>query len=108
MDFVFDVVGRRATFEHGARRCSRPGGTLVLIGLSPAGERAELDLPAPLRHSARGSSSRTAATTCRRRISRGSRGWALDGTLDLAAMVTRTAPLDGLAGRARRDAGAAT
>ncbi len=44
-DYVFDVVGRRATFEL-ALRLLRGGGTAVLIGLSPAGERAELDLPA--------------------------------------------------------------
>src|SRR3954452_17822601 len=38
VDFVFDVVGRRATFEQ-ALRMIGTGGTVVLIGLSPAGEK---------------------------------------------------------------------
>ena len=69
------------------------GGTVVLIGLSPAGETAELELPAPLL--APGAHPRLA----RRRPPAAGRlpaacAWALDGTLDLAGMVTRTAPLD--------------
>ena len=40
VDFVFDVVGRRATFEQALGLLAR-GGTLVLIGLSPAGERRD-------------------------------------------------------------------
>ena len=44
VDFVFDVVGRRATFEL-ALVADRDRGTVVLIGLSPAGEPAEVDLP---------------------------------------------------------------
>ena len=44
VDFVFDVVGRRATFEQ-ALGMIATGGTVVLIGLSPAGETVELDLP---------------------------------------------------------------
>src|SRR5262249_40681831 len=45
VDFAFDVVGRRSTFEL-ALRLLRGGGTAVLIGLSPAGEKAEVELPA--------------------------------------------------------------
>ena len=44
VDFVFDVVGRRSTFEQGLSLLAA-GGTYVLVGLSPAGERAEVDLP---------------------------------------------------------------
>ena len=44
VDFAFDVVGRRSTFELGLSLL-RGGGTLVLIGLSPAGEKAEVELP---------------------------------------------------------------
>jgi S-(hydroxymethyl)mycothiol dehydrogenase len=91
-DYVFDVVGRRATFEL-ALRLLRGGGTAVLIGLSPAGERAELDLP---------------AFFARRTTVRTSHGgdhlpeedfprlaqWALEGKLDLAGMVTQRIGLE--------------
>src|SRR5919201_280874 len=43
VDFAFDVVGRRSTFER-ALSLLAGGGTVVLIGLSPSGERAEIDL----------------------------------------------------------------
>src|SRR5262249_53958565 len=43
-DFVFDVVARRQTFEDGLAMLAT-GGTYVLIGLSPSGERAEVELP---------------------------------------------------------------
>jgi Zn-dependent alcohol dehydrogenase len=90
VDFVFDVVGRRATFEE-ALRMIATNGTVVLIGLSPSGEKAEVDLPALFGRRARilvshggdhlpGDFPRLAQ-------------WAIDGQLDLAAMVTRTAPL---------------
>jgi S-(hydroxymethyl)mycothiol dehydrogenase len=92
VDFAFDVVGRRATFEL-ALRLLRGGGTAVLIGLSPAGERAELDLPALF-------AKRTTV-----RVSHGGdhlpaedfprlMGWALEGRLDLASMVTKRIGLD--------------
>ena len=45
VDFVFDVVARKQTFEQ-ALGMIVSGGTVVLIGLSPAGEIAEVDLPA--------------------------------------------------------------
>jgi Zn-dependent alcohol dehydrogenase len=92
VDFAFDVVGRRATFEL-ALRLLRGGGTAVLIGLSPAGEKAEVDLP---------------AFFARRTTVRTSHGgdhlpqddfprlaqWALEGKLDLAAMVTNEIALE--------------
>jgi Zn-dependent alcohol dehydrogenase len=87
VDFAFDVVGRRATFEL-ALKLLRGGGTAVLIGLSPSGEKAELDLP---------------GFFARRTTVRTSHGgdhlphedfprlaqWALKGKLDLAGMVTK-------------------
>lgn len=91
VDYAFDVVGRRQTFEL-ALSLLASGGTAVLIGLSPAGERAELDLP------------RLFAKRARILVSHGGdhipddftrlAQWALDGELDLASMVTRVAPLD--------------
>jgi S-(hydroxymethyl)mycothiol dehydrogenase len=92
VDFAFDVVGRRATFEL-ALELLRGGGTAVLIGLSPAGEKAAVDLP------------RLFAKRARVLISHGGdhlpeedfprlAQWALDGKLDLAGMVTRRIALD--------------
>jgi S-(hydroxymethyl)mycothiol dehydrogenase len=92
VDFAFDVVGRRSTFEL-ALKLLAGGGTAVLIGLSPSGEKAEVDLP---------------AFFARRTTVRASHGgdhlpgedfprlaqWALDGRLDLAGMVTRHIGLD--------------
>ena len=87
VDFAFDVVGRRSTFEL-ALDLLAGGGTAVLIGLSPSGEKAELDLP------------RLFAKRTTIRVSHGGdhlprddfprlAQWALDGKLDLAGMVTR-------------------
>ncbi|MGH3002174.1 MAG: alcohol dehydrogenase catalytic domain-containing protein [Gaiellaceae bacterium] len=92
VDFAFDVVGRQATFELGLSLLAT-GGTLTLIGLSPAGERAALDLP------------RLGAKRTRIRVSHGGdhlpqedfprlAQLALEGKLDLGRMVTRTAPLE--------------
>jgi S-(hydroxymethyl)glutathione dehydrogenase/alcohol dehydrogenase len=92
VDFAFDVVGRRATFEL-ALRLLRGGGTAVLIGLSPAGEQATIELPALF----------AKRTTIR--VSHGGdhlphedfprlAQWALDGKLDLAAMVTERIALE--------------
>jgi S-(hydroxymethyl)mycothiol dehydrogenase len=91
VDFAFDVVGRRATFEL-ALSLLASSGTAVLIGLSPAGETAEVDLP------------KLFAKRARILVSHGGdhlptdfarlAAWALEGRLDLAGMVTRTAPLD--------------
>jgi S-(hydroxymethyl)mycothiol dehydrogenase len=94
VDFAFDVVGRRSTFEAGLKMLSA-GGTLVLIGLSPSGERAELDLP------------KLFAKRTTIRVSHGGdhlpqedfprlAQLALDGQLDLAGMVSKTIALDGV------------
>ena len=93
VDFVFDVVARRSTVEQGLRLLSS-GGTFVLIGLSPGGETVELSLPQLF-------AKRTTIL-----VSHGGdhlpqedfprlAQWALEGKLDLAGMVTRTAPLEG-------------
>jgi Zn-dependent alcohol dehydrogenase len=92
VDFAFDVVGRRATFEL-ALRLLRGGGTAILIGLSPAGEKAEVDLP--------GLFARRATV----RVSHGGdhlphedfprlAQWALEGKLDLEGMVSRRIGLE--------------
>ena len=92
-DYVFDVVGRRATFEQGLSLLAS-GGTYVLIGLSPGGERGEVDLP------------RLFGKRARILVSHGGEhlpeedfprlaAWALEGRLDLASMVARVAPLEG-------------
>jgi S-(hydroxymethyl)mycothiol dehydrogenase len=94
VDFAFDVVGRRPTFEAGLKMLAA-GGTLVLIGLSPSGERAELDLP------------NLFAKRTTIRVSHGGdhlpqedfprlAQLALDGELDLAGMVSRTIALEGV------------
>jgi S-(hydroxymethyl)mycothiol dehydrogenase len=92
VDFVFDVVGRRATFEQ-ALGMIATGGTVVLIGLSPAGEKAELDLPGLFGRRARILVSHGGDHLPQEDFPRLAQ-WALDGKLDLAGMVTRTAPLD--------------
>jgi Zn-dependent alcohol dehydrogenase len=91
-DYVFDVVGRRGTFEQ-ALGLIATGGTVVLIGLSPAGEKAEVDLPALFGRRARILVSHGGDHLPEEDFPRLAQ-WALDGTLDLAGMVTRTAPLD--------------
>ena len=94
VDFAFDVVGRKSTFEAGLKMLSA-GGTLVLIGLSPSGERAELDLP------------NLFAKRTTIRVSHGGdhlpqedfprlAQLALGGQLDLAGMVTQTIALEGV------------
>jgi Zn-dependent alcohol dehydrogenase len=93
VDFVFDVVGRRATFEQ-ALSMIGANGTVVLIGLSPAGEIAEVDLPGLFGRRARILVSHGGDHLPQEDFPRLAQ-WALDGTLDLAGMVTRTAPLDG-------------
>ena len=66
----------------------------MLIGLSPAGERAELGLPELFDKRARILVSHGGEHVAREDFPQLA-AWALDGTLDLAAMVTRTAPLEG-------------
>ncbi len=91
VDFAFDVVGRRATFELGLSLLAT-GGTLVLIGLSPSGERAELSLPGLFARRSRILVSHGGDHVAREDFPRLAR-WALEGKLDLAGMVTRVAPL---------------
>jgi S-(hydroxymethyl)mycothiol dehydrogenase len=93
VDFVFDVVGRRSTFEQ-ALGLAGSGGTVVLIGLSPAGEKAELDLPTLFAKRTRILVSHGGDHLPQEDFPRLAQ-WALDGKLDLAGMVTRTAPLEG-------------
>ena len=92
VDFAFDVVGRRATFEVAISMLAS-GGTAVLIGLSPSGEKAELDLPGLFAKRAAILVSHGGDHLPQEDFPRLAR-WALDGELDLAGMVTRTAPLD--------------
>jgi Zn-dependent alcohol dehydrogenase len=93
VDFVFDVVGRRQTFTQ-ALGMIGTGGTIVLIGISPAGEKVEIDLPALFARRARVLVSHGGDHLPQEDFPRLAQ-WALDGTLDVAGMVTRTAPLAG-------------
>jgi S-(hydroxymethyl)mycothiol dehydrogenase len=93
VDFVFDVVARRSTVEQGLGLLSS-GGTLVLIGLSPGGETVEVDLPRLFAKRATIVVSHGGDHLPQEDFPRLAQ-WALEGRLDLAGMVTRTAPLDG-------------
>lgn len=92
VDYVFDVVGRKQTFEQ-ALSLIATGGTVVLIGLSPAGETAEIDLPKLFAKRARILVSHGGDHLPQEDFPRLAQ-WALEGKLDLASMVTRAAPLD--------------
>jgi Zn-dependent alcohol dehydrogenase len=92
VDYAFDVVGRRATFEL-ALSLLRGGGTAVLIGLSPAGEKAELDLPRLFAKRVTVRTSHGGDHLPRDDFPQLAR-WALEGKLDLAGMVTRRIGLD--------------
>ena len=99
---MFDVVGRRSTFEQGLSLLAS-GGTYVLIGLSPSGERGELDLPSLFGKRITIVVSHGGDHLPQEDFPRLAQ-LALDGELDLAAMVTRTRAARRLAGGARRDA----
>jgi Zn-dependent alcohol dehydrogenase len=92
VDFAFDVVGRRSTFELAVSLLAG-GGTAVLIGLSPSGEKAELELPALFAKRSRILVSHGGDHLPEADFPRLAQ-WALDGQLDLAGMVTRTGRLD--------------
>jgi S-(hydroxymethyl)mycothiol dehydrogenase len=92
VDYAFDVVGRRSTFEL-ALKLLRGGGTAVLIGLSPAGEQAAVDLPAFFARRTTVRVSHGGDQLPHEDFPRLAR-WALDGTLDLAGMVTRRIGLE--------------
>jgi S-(hydroxymethyl)mycothiol dehydrogenase len=92
VDFVFDVVGMQSTFEQGLSLLAS-GGTFVLIGLSPAGERAQIELPSLFAKRTRILVSHGGDHLPQEDFPRLAQ-WALEGKLDLAGMVTRTAPLE--------------
>jgi Zn-dependent alcohol dehydrogenase len=92
VDFAFDVVGRRSTFELGLSMLASSG-TLVLIGLSPSGETAEIDLPRLFSKRARILVSHGGDHLPQEDFPRLAR-WALEGKLDLQGMVSRTGPLE--------------
>jgi Zn-dependent alcohol dehydrogenase len=92
VDFVFDVVGRQSTFEQGLSLLAS-GGTFVLIGLSPAGERTQIELPSLFAKRTRILVSHGGDHLPQEDFPRLAQ-WALEGKLDLAGMVTRTAPLE--------------
>ena len=87
VDFAFDVVGRRSTFELGLSLLASVG-TLVLIGLSPAGEKAELSLPSLFAKRTRILVSHGGDHLPQEDFPRLAQ-WALEGKLELGAMVTR-------------------
>ena len=91
VDFVFDVVSRSSTFEQ-ALGMIASGGTVVVVGLAPAGETATVDLPALFRRRARVLVSHGGDHLPHEDFPRLAQ-WALDGHLDLASMVTRTGGL---------------
>jgi Zn-dependent alcohol dehydrogenase len=91
VDFVFDVVSRSATFEQ-ALGMIASGGTVVVVGLAPAGETATVDLPALFRRRARVLVSHGGDHLPHEDFPRLAQ-WALEGQLDLASMVSRTGEL---------------
>ena len=93
VDFVFDVVARKQTFEQALGLIAN-GGTVVLIGLSPAGETATVDLPKLFSRRARILVSHGGDHLPQEDFPRLAQ-WALGGELDLASMVTRTDALSG-------------
>jgi Zn-dependent alcohol dehydrogenase len=91
VDYAFDVVGLGATFEQALSLLDN-GGTAVLIGLSPSGETATVDLPRLFRKRARVLVSHGGDHLPAEDFPRLAR-WALEGKLDLAGLVTRRAGL---------------
>ena len=94
VDFAFDVVGRRTTFEL-ALGLLRGGGTAILIGLSPAGEQAEVDLPGFFAKRTTVRTSHGGDHLPQEDFPRLAQ-WALEGKLDLEGMVTKRIGLDGV------------
>jgi Zn-dependent alcohol dehydrogenase len=93
VDFVFDVVGQRGTSEL-ALSLLRGGGTFVLVGIPNEGERVEIDLKRLFDRRTRILVSHGGDHVAQLDFPRLAQ-WALEGKLDLAGMVTRTAPLEG-------------
>jgi Zn-dependent alcohol dehydrogenase len=92
VDFAFDVVGRGSTFEL-ALRLLGGGGTAVLIGISPAGERATVELPDFFARRSRVLVSHGGDHLPQEDFPRLAR-YALDGRLDLAGMVSKVIALE--------------
>jgi Zn-dependent alcohol dehydrogenase len=92
VDFAFDVVGRGSTFEL-ALKLLGGGGTAVLIGISPAGERATVDLPDFFARRSRVLVSHGGDHLPQEDFPRLAR-YALDGELDLASMVSKLISLE--------------
>jgi Zn-dependent alcohol dehydrogenase len=92
VDFAFDVVGRRPTFEL-ALELLRGGGTAILIGLSPAGETAQIDLPTFFSKRVTVRTSHGGDHLPHEDFPRLAQ-WALEGKLDLKAMVTKQIGLE--------------
>jgi Zn-dependent alcohol dehydrogenase len=92
VDFAFDVVGRGSTFEL-ALRLLGGGGTAVLIGISPAGERATVELPDFFARRSRVLVSHGGDHLPQEDFPRLAR-YALDGQLDLESMVSKVISLE--------------
>jgi Zn-dependent alcohol dehydrogenase len=92
VDFAFDAVGRGSTFEL-ALKLLAGGGTAILIGISPAGERATVDLPDFFARRSRVLVSHGGDHLPQEDFPRLAR-YALDGELDLAGMVSKVIALD--------------
>jgi S-(hydroxymethyl)mycothiol dehydrogenase len=92
VDFAFDVVGLGSTFEL-ALRLLGGGGTALLIGISPAGERATVELPDFFARRSRVLVSHGGDHLPQEDFPRLAH-YALDGRLDLAAMVSKVIALE--------------
>jgi Zn-dependent alcohol dehydrogenase len=92
VDFAFDAVGRGSTFEL-ALKLLGGGGTAVLIGISPAGERATVELPDFFARRSRVLVSHGGDHLPQEDFPRLAR-YALDGELDLASMVSKVISLE--------------
>jgi S-(hydroxymethyl)mycothiol dehydrogenase len=92
LDFVFDVVGRPETVAQGLELLGHAG-TLVYIGLPQPGASAAVDLNALFDRRARILVSHGGDHWPAEDFPRYAQ-WALDGELDLAAMVTKTVGLE--------------
>jgi Zn-dependent alcohol dehydrogenase len=91
-DFVFDVVARGSTFEQAFSLLAQRG-TIIQVGLSSPSEKVELGLADVFAKRTRILVSHGGDHLPQEDFPRLAQ-WALEGKLDLASMVTRTAPLE--------------